>query len=157
MASRTRLINEKAIVVYCDADNSIEGYPTPPDLIVVRLTQADLAKYERAVAALEEIGADKCTYWYDGDYELYLIKDEVTKDTKGSVYLCVTSCEGYYLLEPFENEDLRINSSVVSVYKDGDLQIRLDIKHSSEEIWADIGKVEELKEQLNSDEQTTNI
>lgn len=156
----------KTYTVTAECDSNMDWAITP-DAIVVEFTETQLEKYREVVSFAKKYGIFHVSF-YEINYKLYRYADgDEAKEQLVRLKPRFAEEEDFVEFDPSRNDcreadTYRIDSSKLKVYADGDLSIVLRVKHSaeaivtvdgttvlrvgvpSEEIWANLGKVDEI-------------
>lgn len=148
----------KTYTVTIECHSNIE-WTTTPDAITVEFTEAQLEKYKKAAAFCKEQNAFYIAFLWNISYVLYKQAegdedpDEVRRllVERGEIIKQLSTEKGeswdigdYVEFEPYADGGYKIGSSYLKVYSDEYLQVVLYLKHSNEEIWANLGKVDDI-------------
>lgn len=133
-------MSEQPVVTVQITDiNSTQEWTTDPNMIEVQLSAALLDKAGKCVAFMQEVGVTSMILDDGAGYDFFEVADDDSKPV-------ITGDDGT-LYSSFEPEysvagcDVRINKS-------GEIRVIFPFKHTSDEMWCDVGMLEDLKLKL---------
>ncbi len=129
---------DNSVVVTAVAYNNIEWASTP-DYVQCELSKGTLETAQLVADFLKKVQYTQAQSWYSVPWELLSIDEDAEYEEKENTLPPLVE---------FESSELRISGNALKVYSDSDLQIILHLKHSDEEIWAELGNAEELLQKL---------
>lgn len=122
--------------------SSNQEWTTDPDMIEIELGAQFLQKADKCVAFMQENDINYMCMWWVFGYTLYELSDNLDEDAKeGKSLLIGTDGQEYAEFEP----EYRLDGCHAKVYKDGDIQAVLPLKHTGDELWCTVGNVADLK------------
>lgn len=132
-------MDTKKLQIQCTTVGSSQQWATDPSMIQVDLSIEFLRKVERCIAFMKTNGAHKVIIsWafgaslyseFDGDGDL--AKDPIMEGKDGKQYV---KFDPKYKLDCVNAE----------ICEDGDIRALFPFKHSSDELWCDVGNIKDL-------------
>lgn len=130
-------MSEKNVTVQITDVNSTQDWTSDPDMIEIQVPAALLEKAERCVAFMTENGVDEVMIDSVLGYELY----EVADDGDPKDVIIGNDGQTYSVAEP----EYTVMGCGAKIAQSGAIRAVMPFKHTGEELWCDIGTLDDLK------------
>ncbi|VVE16947.1 hypothetical protein [Pandoraea cepalis] len=138
-------VNQNLTVPSTDI-SSTQEWTCDPDLIEIYIGSAFLEKAKVCVDFMQSQEVDQVKIWFAFGYEMFQDIDNVIEE---DVSVAVNHNDHEYV--KFEPE-YRLDGCHAQIDRDGDVRAEFAFKHTSDKLWADIGNIKTLREQLSGSE-----
>ena len=124
---------------------SSQEWTSNPDMIEFYINKEFLEKAEKCVAFMQENDVHKCTILGALGFELFQTVDNLDDDLKGQE---VVKCDGreYVVFEP----EYMLEGCHAEIFKDGDIRAVFPFKDDNDNMWCDVGALQDLKARLST-------
>lgn len=132
------------IVNLTEIDSNVK-WATSPDMVTVSVSAEFLQKVEDCVSFMEDNGINYMVRWWAFDWTLYQLCDD--PDTQNKPTIIGADGQRYVECEP----EYRLDGCHATIYRDGEIQAVMPLKHTDEKLWSKVGNLKDLQFKLKSE------
>lgn len=137
-------MSKKSLTIQNTNPRMDSEWASSPDMIEIYLTPEFLKKAEKCVAFMQENDIAKMIDWWAMNYELFDLVDDDT-DLGGKDVIKGEDGE-YVVFDP----EYQLDGCHAHIYKDGTIGACFPFKHTSDELYVTVGKLDDLKVKMES-------
>lgn len=134
-------MKEKIIINVTGDIYSNQEWTSDPDLIQIELKSSFVEKAEKCIAFMQEHDVAMVKLYGEFGYELF-----TEDDAEGEEGAIVVDGEQYVPFEP----EYRLSGCDTLIFKDGYIKASMPFKHTNEELWCELGRLDRIKEKFSA-------